>query len=315
MNSPWTFRYNKLFLRNPTNTFSYNFIGGAISNNYQVSAPVITANDQLLFQNASQRVFNKIIDVADGNTIVGSAGGGSASNKKTGLIQCPRTGTGGSYSQGMLAGHIDMGDPVLADADPPPVGTAWKYASGTTSNTVAGLRYNQVWIRRDFNPRLKVKYETPDGALDHDFFFGFSTDTDITATQNPLETTNSGLLVGYRSTDTNLMVIRNGGTNSASSTPTFTDTGSSNPKGSQLRTIEISFTGTDGTTANVLVQTISLSAPFGATTTYTNTFTTNLPALTSGTASVYMRPVFQIANKTATNKRLWLSYMELDQLF
>ena len=41
---------------------------------------------------------------------------------------------------------------------------------------------------------------------------------------------------------------------------------------------------------------------------YTNTFTTNLP-----TATVEMRPVFQLRNTDSVNHDLVLNYMELEQ--
>ena len=222
----------------------------------------------------------------------------------------------------MLTGHIDMSpgatnSVATPDIHPPPGGTHWRYDTSTTTNNNAGIRYPLTFIRRDFDARLKCKVRIPVSATGHQFLFGFSVDVDINPTQNIIEDTQSGFIVGYRSTDDNFMVIRNGGTNAVTATPTFTDAGTAVPKNASLyRTIEIQFRS-QGANALVTIQNIATSAPYAASTVYTNTFTTNLPAITStGTGgSIYMRPVLQITNKESVNHQLEVYYMELESSF
>jgi hypothetical protein len=206
---------------------------------------------------------------------------------------------------------------VFNDIDPPPGGTHWNYCTGPTSNTNAGIRYaTSAFIRRDFDARLKCKVRLPTSTANHQFLFGFTVNDLVEPAQAPILDTHSAFLIGYRHTDSNVNIIRNAGTNATPTTPTFTDLTASVPKTTGYRTYEIAFRN-QGAEALVTIQNIATSAPYAATTIYTNTFTTNLPSITStGTGgSIYMRPMVQITNRESVNHQLELFFMELESSF
>jgi hypothetical protein len=297
MNSPWYWRDQKLNFLNPAGTFRVAVSTPAITSDVVHSWPLYNSNDTIMLNHAPAEIFNKTINAAN-NTIIG-IGGASSSNRKSGRIQATRTGVGGTFSEGLLQGHIDFTTP-LADSDPPPYGLFWRYSTGTTSNTNTGLRYGVNWIRRQFNPRIKVKCRTPTTAANSWFLFGLSVDIEITAAETvPIDDTESAFLLGWRNTDGTIAVFRNGGTNAVTSTPTVVSTGQTKP-------IEVASWEIDMRAAGDVLVTVKNEAT-GATI-YTNTFTTNLPSST-----VAMSPIFQLKNTDAVNHDLWLHYMELEQ--
>jgi hypothetical protein len=208
---------------------------------------------------------------------------------------------GPTASEGLLQGHVDYTTPV-ASTDPPPTGIIWTYSTGATANTNTGLRYAVNWVRRQYNPRIKVKCRVPTTAANSWFLFGLSVDVDIQATETEvIDTTESAFLLGWRNTpDTTIMVFRNGGTNAVTATPTVVAvTG-------QAKTTELVSYEIDMRAAGDVLVTIK-NETTGATM-YTQTFTTNLPVTT-----VEMHPVFQLKNTDAANHDLVLCYMELEQ--
>ena len=64
------FSSGALRVNNPLNSFSYGFVGGAITANRNISLPLLTDNDTLVFENHAQRLRNKTIDASE-NTITG----------------------------------------------------------------------------------------------------------------------------------------------------------------------------------------------------------------------------------------------------
>src|SRR5215213_927148 len=297
MNSPWYWRDQKLNFLNPAGTFRVGISTPAITSDVTHSWPLYNSNDTITTNNSTGELRNKTINAAF-NTITG-IGGASSSNRKSGRIQAPRTGTGGTYSEGLLQGHIDMTVPV-AGTDPSPYGLGWTYSTGSTVNTNAGLRYGVAWVRRQYNPRIKVKCRTPTTAANSWFLFGLSVDVDIQDSETvTIDDTESAFLVGWRNTDGTIAVFRNAGTNAVSSTPTVVSTGQTKP-------IEVTTWEIDMRAAGDVLVTVT-NGSTGATI-YTNTFTTNLP-----TTSIEMRPVFQLKNTDSVNHDLSLYYMELEQ--
>jgi hypothetical protein len=298
MNSPWYWRDQKMNFLNPAGTFKIGVSTPAITSDVVHSWPLYNSNDTITTNNSPGELRNKTINAAF-NTITG-IGGASSSNRKSGRIQAVRTGLGGTVSEGLLQNHIDMGT-VVSTSDPPPYGLYWNYSTGTTSNTNAGLRYSVGWVRRQYNPRIKVKARTPVTASNAWFLFGLSVDTDITGAETaPIDDTESAFLLGWRNTpDTGITVFRNGGTNAVTTSPIVVATGQSKP-------IEVTTWEIDMRAAGDVLVTVT-NAATGATI-YTATFTTNLPVTT-----VDMRPVFQIKNTDSVNHDLWLHYMELEQ--
>lgn len=295
-NSNVEFRQGKLWLKGSGN-FSAQLNAGSLANNVIYSFPAQNSNDQVLLANASQTITGKTINAAN-NTIIG-VGGASSSSRKSGRIQAPRTGVGGSMGEGLLQNHIDITTPT-ATSEPPPYGLYWLYTTGTTQNTNTGLRYAAVWARRQFNPRIKIKSRTPGTAANSWFLFGLSFDQDIEASETaPIDNDESAFLLGWRNTDGSIMVFRNSGTNTVTSSPTVVNTGQTKP--TEVTTWEIDMRPAGDVLVNIV------NAATGATI-YTNTFSTNLPTADRG-----MRPVFQLKNTDSLNHDLHLYYMELEQ--
>jgi hypothetical protein len=295
--------FDRFWLRNAANTNSIKVNAGPVTGAFTYTFPTQNQNDTILLANAPQTITGKTINAAN-NTIIG-VGGANASNRKSGRIQAQRNQIGGSASEGMLAGHLDMGT-IVADVDPPPYGTFWRYSTGTTSNTNCGIRYTNSWIRRDTNPRIKVKARTSTPSNTR-FLFGLSADLDITPSEaEPIDDTESAFLVGWRSSDANITIFRNGGSNAAPSAPTLTNTNQSKAAASEVYSYEVDFR-----TSDVLV---TVKNELTGTTVYTNTFNSNLPSSTvpSG-ASIYLRPVFQLHNTDSTSHDLLLCYCELEE--
>lgn len=296
MNSNWYWRDQKLNLLNPAGTFRVALATPAITADVVHAFPLYNSSDTITLNNAPATFAGKTIP-ATTNTIPGVQK--LPSVRKTGVIQAPRTGVGGTFSEGLLQGHIDYTVPVASEAASP-YGLYWLYSTGTTANTNTGLRYGVAWVRRQYNPRIKVKARTPVNAANSWFLFGFSSDLDITGAQTvPIEDPQSAFLLGWRNTDGSIAVFRNGGTNAVSSTPTIVSTGQTKP-------IEVTSWEIDMRAAGDVVVTI-LNASTGASI-YTNTFTTNLPD-----SATPMRPVFQLKNTDAVNHDLWLHYLEQEQ--
>lgn len=67
-----TFRSSRLALTNPANTFNYFFVGSAIAASRNITIPLLTANDNLVFDSHAATLLNKTLStgtVADINTI------------------------------------------------------------------------------------------------------------------------------------------------------------------------------------------------------------------------------------------------------
>ena len=61
INSSFRFRSSKLAVRNPANSFSYNFVGSAITADRNLTLPLLTADDMLVTLNLAQTLTNKVI--------------------------------------------------------------------------------------------------------------------------------------------------------------------------------------------------------------------------------------------------------------
>jgi hypothetical protein len=68
INSDFTVRSGKRYLRNPANTFSYQEIASAIAANRTVTEPLLTGNDTRVYQAHTQALTNKTVDF-DLNTV------------------------------------------------------------------------------------------------------------------------------------------------------------------------------------------------------------------------------------------------------
>ena len=68
INSSFRFRSSKLAVRNPANSFSYNFVGSALVADRNLTLPLLAADDTLVTLNLAQTLTNKVISGAT-NTI------------------------------------------------------------------------------------------------------------------------------------------------------------------------------------------------------------------------------------------------------
>ena len=69
INSSFRYRSGKLAVRNPANSFSYNFIGSALVADRNLTLPLLTADDTLVTLNLAQTLTNKVISGTT-NTII-----------------------------------------------------------------------------------------------------------------------------------------------------------------------------------------------------------------------------------------------------
>lgn len=273
-------------------------MGQALASNLQLQLPLLTASDVLVARNVTEELQNKTINSAK-NTIIGFPKLPSAG--KWGAIQTGAAFGGGS-GQGLLYGFIDQPALPTRLVGEPPEGIYWNYNSGTVANTITGITFPQTFIRKTFDPRLRVRFRVPTSSNLCRLLVGMSTDTAIPADDTFIGTTNSGIVVGWRSTDTTFKVFRNGGTNAASATPTVVDT--LQGKSTSLRSIEIAFTG-GGTNCTVTLYSEITVPP---TVLYTQTFSTNLPA-----TGFSMSPSIILSNTSTAAKDLQVFYAEYSQ--
>jgi len=301
VNSDWEFKYRRLWLRNQADNLSVNLAAGPITANVLVRTPALSADDELVTANASQRLTGKTLDGAE-NTITNIEGGGVS-----GRIQAPRAATGGSAAEGILQGFVDnnpLGPPITA-VGPPPYGHHWIYSTGTTINTNTGIRYPAAtaFIRTDLNPTIRFKFRTPLTGGGHQLLVGLSTDGTITQDQDPVLSSQSAVLVGYRhSPDTSFMIFRNGGTSTSGSAPTI-ESANNAGRGTALREIVIDFTSGGAVCTITSRSVIGNTIHFGPI-----VLNTNLP--NPGEA---MYPVFQLTSRNTSNHDLHLHRIDLKQ--
>jgi hypothetical protein len=197
-----------------------------------------------LVQTVTSKVMSALDNTLKGVTQVGSkrvTGGFAGTNTSNDWALGQGTTTSGTTSDGL-------------DND----GCYRQLNTGTTSGTLAGKRKTQFWARRNFNSLLEIIF-TLTATTNARFYAGFKDSTTaITNDNNPLNN-DSGVLIGFRDTDTNWQLIRNDG----SATETFTDLGIA--KDTTTRTIRISLSAT-----NIIVQFTGLTPD--------QTLTTVIPA-------------------------------------
>lgn len=177
-------------------------------------------------------------------------------------------------------------------------GSGHLWDTGTTAGVSAGVAKIgavgsfQGWMRSAFLPFVRGRIITPAYTSgDSRFYFGWYTEAGVIAqTDTPMDVNKGGILIGYRSTDTNWQVFR--GPADGSTSPTVTDTGYAIQAAATAYFFEIRV-------ASATSITVTIYSSGGTVALYTGTFTTNLPA---GTKSLNFHSVMQ--NVTAVNKRL-----------
>lgn len=257
--------------------------------------PVSSTSSTLLTDNNASSVLNKTINAWD-NIMGGIAT--LPSVRKNGTIQAGGV-TGGGSGTGLLYGYIDLhnGTTPLARGTDATYGAYWRYATGTAANTPTGIRTPARWILKEWNPffRAKTRVNTTTNSRQ---YVGLCYETQIPASDTPMTNNQSGVLVGWRSTDANWQVFLNAGNAGASSTPTVVNTNVA--KSTAVRQIEITFSSS-GTSCRV-----RLLDGNATTVLYNNTFTTNLP-------TDAMSPSIVASDTTTTSNNYDIFLVELTE--
>lgn len=172
------------------------------------------------------------------------------------------------------------------------------YSTGTTINSKAGLNGGTGTVTiftRTSNPYFTAHIKAPT-VTNTRFYGGFSSATALPVTDAPLASADSGIIVGWNSTDTNIKIYNNDGTAAA---PTAVDTGIAKPN--SPFTFEIQADDSAGKF------TVRVIAPAG---TFTSNITTRIPS-SSTRLAVYCC----IENSTAANVTLNLDTAYLESKF
>lgn len=224
------FQSGYFIIRNPANTFSHVINGSAITADRVLTIPLLTANDEFVMKNTYAEIENKLLDAGNTTSEVQTYDFYLMPNsgKRCGVANGGHTAPFGEGALQSMTFTAPGGTTVSIDGGS---GVRTNFSTGTTANTNAGWRTQSGFIRSEHDPRLTYRVRL-NNVTDSRFYFGFTNfSTAIPATDTPLGTTDSGVLLGFRSTDANYMLFRNDGTGAAPSAidtlmakPTFTNT-------------------------------------------------------------------------------------------
>jgi hypothetical protein len=303
--SDFRIRDAKLKLHHGTANKSITIRTNAITTDTEliVPNPATGTSDTMTTSLSTGQLFNKTITAWD-NELSGTAK--LPSVKKYGAIQAGGV-TGGGSGMGLLYGFQDLpATGALPTRGQDTFGSYWRYSTTQTANTPTGIKLPARFIWKDYLPYFRVKTRVPTSTTNTRQYVGLSWFTTIPGTDVPLDNTHSGVLVGWRSTDTNIQVFRNGGTAASPMSPSVTNT--TVPKSTAVRHYEISFVSVSGA-YQVRVRILDATA---ANVLYTSTpnFTTNLPATGIDGA---MSPSIVFSSTTATDTLYDVYYAELEQ--
>ena len=268
-----------------------------------VPNPATGTSDTMTTSLSIGQLFNKTITAWD-NELSGTAK--LPSVKKYGAIQCGGV-TGGGAGMGLLYGFQDLpATGALPTRGQDSFGSYWRYSTTTTANTPTGIKLPARFIWKEYLPYFRVKTRVPTSTANTRQYVGLSWFTTIPGTDAPLDNTHSGVLIGWRSTDANIQVFRNGGTAASPMSPSVTNTGV--PKTTAIRHYEISFVNVSGA-IQVKVRILNETA---TTVLYTSSpnFTTNLPATGVDGA---MSPSIVFSSTASTDTNYDVYYAELEQ--
>jgi hypothetical protein len=116
-----TFRSSRLLLRNPANTFSYTFVGAAITAGRNITLPLLTGNDTMVTEAFAQTLTNKTI-AAGSNTISGIGDSQIATHTttkitttakgqlNTAIVYTDQANTFGAFDQSFPTSRLRVGD-------------------------------------------------------------------------------------------------------------------------------------------------------------------------------------------------------------
>jgi hypothetical protein len=204
-------------LLNPGITAGYIFKGSAITTNRDVTWPLLTANDVPVLEAHTQTLTNKTVDAAS-NTLVDVDV--SPLLKKIGWVQPAGGGTTAALVTdigGILSKHTPTGGGTNAQVFDTTHGQHINYVSAASSGVNAGIVSPAAGIgvgRRLFGMRMKTKMKVDSTATGR-VYFGVLGANALPISDTPLASGVPGVLVGYRSTDTNWQIIQNDATGAA----------------------------------------------------------------------------------------------------
>src|SRR5215216_1183109 len=295
INSDTTFQNNRMKFVNGSFVSTVSTSNITSTNTMSWPQPQGQTSDRLLSVFSNDSVFNKTMASWD-NNIAGVIK--FPSIRKVGTIAAGPV-TGGGSGEGLLFGFVDM--PVIPsvrgwDAT---YGSYWRYNTTTASNTPTGTRVPARWILKEYLPYYRCKFRLST-ATNTRFYFGLSFETSIPATDTPMDNPEAGVLVGWRSTDTNVVIISNagpsGGTGTSPSVTQTTVTKSS--MSNQVRQLEVNFTSASSCTIRIMDG--NATQVLG-----TNTITSNLP-------QDAMCPSLVLSNTSTTSVDMDIFFEELD---
>lgn len=263
-----TFRDTRLKLRGSSAsnvvTIRNNVISGLTD--LVIPNPVGSTSQIMLTDSCLATITNKTINAWD-NTLNGFDTFPSV--RKTGVIPCGAVTGGGAAGVGLLSGFVDH--PTLPTrGQDTTYGSYWRYATGTTANTLTGIRMPARWILKEWLPYFRCKTRCASTTTNTRQYVGLTYETTPVTTDTPIDNNESAVLVGWRTSDANIQVFLNSGTGTGTSTPSVINTGV--PKSTAVRQYEIVFTSASSCRVRVLDGNATTAL-------YTSpSLTTNLPA-------------------------------------
>jgi hypothetical protein len=252
------FRSSILHITNPGVTANYVVVASAIAADRNITLPLLTGNDQFTFDAFATTLTNKTYD---GETNTPKNMWPMPSVERVGVwsgINANGTGSGtGVFATGInVTGTVTGINPTATE------GPTTKYDTGAVSGTGAGIREStNFFTTAGLNAKIKFKFAVQQ-TTSCGFWIGFSSSgTFWTTVDEPLANL-SGVMFGFRSTDSNWTVARNTG----SATSTF-DTTPFGAFDTNVHTVEITLNGATNVTVKLDATTATYSTVIPATST------------------------------------------------
>lgn len=263
MATTWQFKNQKCQFINPASTFNYVLNTGAIAANRNVSLPPLLTDDTFVFANADQ-----FIDGYDAAPDI----------KRT--FKILPNGTNNVFFDGASNGNQSTVGTLTSGYDTTQ-GTVVTFSTTATANVNGGIisSTSGIGIGRTLTGIFLKSTQACASTASVRFYTGVTSNNTLPISDTPLGSTDSGILIGYRSTDSTWQIFNNDGTGAMIATqitgPISTDT--------NYHTVQISIPA-GGATATVTLDSTSvvLSSRLPATT--TNLFYDNVVQTTTTTA-------------------------------